>query len=396
MDSKGWTVAMESIHNTVGPESRPGATTATETTVQDVTSVLDGLAPPALAMDGDIIGLQVGRLDRPVAKVMLALEPSPEVVQLAVHSQCQLLITHHAMLFNPVHCVDTSTARGAAIANALMHGLTVYSAHTNLDIAAGGVNDVLADLLQIEVAGALHQTGLEKLVKLVVFVPRTHHEAVREALGNAGAGHVGGYSHCSFSVSGEGTFLPLAGTAPFVGKIGDLERVDEIRLETVIPQSKVDAVVKRMLAAHPYEEVAYDLYPLNLCGKTYGIGRVGYLPTAQTLSEFATRVRDVLKLSHIRYSGDGDKRVQKVAVVGGAGGDFVEDALAQSVDVLVTADCKHHLVAEAWQDGLAIVDATHAATERPVLHRLKEVLQQRFPDIVIEIADLQEDPFRWL
>ncbi|QQE77323.1 Nif3-like dinuclear metal center hexameric protein [Alicyclobacillus sp. SO9] len=365
-------------------------------TARDITAALDDFAPASLAMEGDKIGLQVGRLEKPVQSVLLSLDPSPEVIDYAVAGGYDLLLTHHAMLFRPIQRLDTSTARGKAVAKAVGHDITVYNAHTNLDVAEGGVNDVLAELLQLKNVTILERMANEELRKLVVFVPKTHHEEVFQAVCNAGAGHIGAYSHCTFNTPGTGTFLPEEGTNPFLGTVGKIERADEVRLETIVPMSKVETVIRAMISAHPYEEVAYDLYPLQIMGKEFGIGRIGTLSQTLALSEFSQRVKAALGLKHVRFSGNPDMPVRTVAVVGGAGGDFVEQAMAKGADVFVTSDCDHHLVAEAWQDGLAMIDTTHAAMERPVLKAVQTHLQTRFQSLKVDIADLNEDPFTWL
>ncbi|MCL6637689.1 MAG: Nif3-like dinuclear metal center hexameric protein [Alicyclobacillus sp.] len=364
--------------------------------VADVVAVLDRLAPPALAFAGDRIGLQVGRMDKPVQRVWLALDPYPQVIGEAVRHQVDLLITHHAQIFRPLTQVNTATARGAALAEALAHGLTVYNAHTNLDVAAGGVNDVLAELFGLRAVQVLHETGRERLYKLVVYVPADHRMAVLDAVCAAGAGHLGNYSHCTFSTAGEGTFLPEAGAHPYLGAVGRLEQVAEQRLETVVPESRFNEVVAAMRAVHPYEEVAYDVYALELPGPSYGLGRVGELPEPMPLAAWAERVRQVLGLAGLRYAGPAEKSIRRVAVVGGSGGRYTADALRHGADVLLTADCDHHTVAEAVQDGLAVVDATHAALERPVLRKVQAELQAAFPNLEITVAEVPEDPFVWL
>ncbi|MCL6593993.1 MAG: Nif3-like dinuclear metal center hexameric protein [Alicyclobacillus sp.] len=362
----------------------------------DVVAVVDRLAPPSLAISGDRIGLQVGRLDKPVQRVWLALDPYPQVIAEAVHHHVDLLITHHAQIFRPLTQVDTATARGNALAEALAHGLTVYNAHTNLDVAAGGVNDVLAELLGLRAVQVLHETGRERLYKLVVYVPAEHRMAVLQAVCAAGAGQIGNYSHCTFSAAGEGTFLPGAGTRPFIGEVGRLERVGEQRLETIVPAARLDDVLSAMRSAHPYEEVAYDVYALELPGPAYGLGRVGDVPEPTPLAVWAEQVRRVLGLAGVRYAGPPEKPVRRVAVVGGSGGRYAADALRQGADVLLTADCDHHTVAEAVQDGLAVVDATHAALERPVLSKVQAILQAAFPELEIAVTEVPEDPFVWL
>ncbi|MCL6516368.1 Nif3-like dinuclear metal center hexameric protein [Alicyclobacillus sp.] len=366
-------------------------------TIRQVVDAMHRIAPPELAMDKDVIGLQIGRMDKPVRRIRLALDAYPAAIEAAVAEGADLLITHHALLFRPLRRIDTGTARGRALALALAHDLAVFNAHTNLDIAEGGVNDVLADRLGLTACEVLERTRTEGLRKLVVFVPESHHEAVLQAVCAAGAGHIGAYSHCTFNTPGTGTFLPLEGARPYLGEVGRLERADEIRLETIVPESKLEAVVRAMLEAHPYEEVAYDVYPLQLMGRVSGIGRVGGLSVPMRLGDFAEHVRRRLGLDHIRFSGDPNLLVERVAVLGGSGGRFARSAMEKGAQVLVTSDCDHHTVAEAWQDGLAIIDATHAALERPVLEGLRARLAEMLPDSVsIEVLDVREDPFHWI
>lgn len=365
--------------------------------VADVAAVMDAWAPPSFAMEGDRVGLQLGRLDKPVTKVMVALDPYPQVVAEAVERQVDLLVTHHAMLFRPLQQIDTGTARGRAVQQALAADLAVFNAHTNLDIAAGGVNDVLAERLGLSDVVILDRLHNERLRKLVVFVPVDSHERVLQAVCEAGAGHIGAYSHCTFNTPGTGTFLPGQDTNPYIGKPGQLERTDEVRLETIVPESIAETVIRAMLEAHPYEEVAYDLYPLDIMGEPHGMGRVGNLPAPLAMREFAAHVRDRLGLSHIRFSGDAQMQVQRVAVLGGSGGRWAAKARQMGAEVLVTADCDHHTVAEAWQDGLAIVDATHAALEVPVVERMADVLKKHLGDAVeVYVRDTEEDPFQWI
>ncbi|MCL6631101.1 MAG: Nif3-like dinuclear metal center hexameric protein [Alicyclobacillus herbarius] len=365
-------------------------------TAADVVRVLEAWAPPRLAMPGDPVGLQLGRLDKPVETVWLALDTSLPVVQEAVAAGADMLVTHHELFYRPLPKLDTTTIKGRTIAEALAHDLTIYAAHTNLDVAEGGVNDVLAAKLGLTDVDILDRLQDDRLRKLVVFVPESHHEQVLQAVCAAGAGHIGRYSHCTFNTPGEGTFLPLPGTQPFLGQVGQLERAAEVRLETVVPESRLEAVVRAMLAAHPYEEVAYDVYPLEIMGKAYGIGRIGNLEKPLPLQEFAAQVRDALGLSHIRFGGEPDKRVQRVAVLGGSGGKWAAAALAKGADVFVTSDCDHHTVADAWLDGLAIIDATHAALERPVLEAMRQQLTDRLPGLSVRISEVREDPFTWL
>ncbi len=366
-------------------------------TVLDVMRAIEWMAPPHLALEGDVNGLLVGNRTNPVHRVMLALDPYPDALHQAVKSGADMLVTHHAILYHPLKRIDTATARGKALATALSHDLAIYNAHTNLDVAFGGVNDVLASRLGLLDTRILDKTGSDGLRKLVVYVPPSHHEVVLDAITKAGAGRVGHYSHCTFNTTGTGTFLPEEGTHPYIGTEGELTRVNEIRVETVVLESLLEAAVQAMLAVHPYEEVAYDIFSLQLEGVPYGIGRIGDLPEAMPLSNFAETVRDRLGLTHIRFGGAPSTMVRRVAVLGGAGGKWAKKAKELGADVLVTSDVDHHTVAEAWHDGLAIVDATHAALERPVLDVLFKHLSAVFGSTLeIVVANVVEDPFTWL
>jgi dinuclear metal center YbgI/SA1388 family protein len=232
-------------------------------TVQQVAGYIEELAPPALALPGDPVGLQVGDPHAAVQKVLVALELDEAVLEEAVTKEAGLVVTHHPLLFEPLQSVDESAPQNALVAAAIRRRIAVYSAHTNLDIAPRGVNHLLAERLGLAAEGrrVLEVTGYDRLLKLVVFVPAGHEEQLQEALAAAGAGSLGRYSHCSFQVSGTGTFMPLEGSAPFIGRRGRLEQVDEKRLETILPASRRSAVVRALLDVHPYEEPAYDLYP---------------------------------------------------------------------------------------------------------------------------------------
>lgn len=270
-----------------------------------------------------------------------------------------------------------------------------------MDVAPGGVNDVIAERIGLQDTEILDVTYREALHKLAVYVPTTHLEAVRQAIGEAGAGAIGDYSHCTFSTTGVGTFLPGDSTTPFIGSHGVLERVEEARLETIVPESRLSQVLAAMLDAHPYEEVAYDVYRVEQPGQAYGIGRIGNLPQRMPLSVFAEHIRDTFGMRHIRYAGDRDLLVERVAVLGGSGSRWAAQSHAKGAQVLVTADVGHHEAGDAWQDGLAIVDATHAALEQPVCavlaDRLRGMLHSAVGDCGVDIAaaPVDVDPFHW-
>lgn len=368
----------------------------TNVQVKDVIEAMNKLAPPALALEGDVIGLQIGSPTQAVRRVWVALEATPDVIAAAADSAVDLVVTHHSILFRSLTQINPSEPRDAAIARLLSSNMSVFSAHTNLDVTPGGVNDEIARLLGLEDTEVLDITHEDKLFKLVVYVPNSHANIVLSAITNAGAGAIGNYSHCTFSGEGIGTFMPGQNTRPYIGRIGEMEKVNETRLETVVPHSRLNRVLDGMQAAHPYEEIAYDLLALQQPGLPLGIGRIGHLPKPVRLQSFAHTVKDAFGMTGIRYAGDADTPVRRVAILGGSGSKWIEKSIDQGADVLVTSDVGHHAAAEAWQDGLAVVDATHAAMEQPVCDVVVRHLREHMGDgIEIERAPIDVDPFRW-
>jgi len=363
---------------------------------QTLVQMLEKWAPKKLALDWDNPGLAVGDLSKEVSKVLLTLTVTYNTVKYAVENNYEMIISHHPLFFKPLKSLKKDTPLGEIVYLAIKNDIVIFSAHTNLDIAYGGINDILANLLNLEKVHILKQTFREKLNKLVVFVPRGYEDAVRNAICNVGAGHIGNYSHCTFNAAGIGTFMPLEGTNPFIGQQNKLEKVDEVRIETIIPESLQKPVINAMLKAHPYEEVAFDIYPLENYGDEFGLGRIGYLKEPKTLKEFCGIVKEKLKISHIRLVGDLTKEISKVAICGGAGSDLIHSAAFFGADVLVTGDVKYHEAIDAKELDIAVIDAGHFATENIMLPALKKYLveQARLLSKKIEISIYEDaDPF---
>ncbi len=362
-----------------------------------IMAAMEELAPAHLAADWDNVGLLVGSPDQDVSRVLVALDVTPAVAEAAATGGIDLIIAHHPLIFKALTSLRTDRPIGRTLAALVRAGAAVFAAHTNLDAADGGVNDILASKLGLTALRPLSADYRESLLKIVVFVPESHAEAVRQAMAAAGAGHIGNYSHCTFQASGTGTFLPLAGTNPFIGQTGKLEYVAEFRLETIVPAGQADKVVQAMLAAHPYEEVAYDLYRLENAGRDHGVGRVGELVRPLALGDFASLVKSALKIDTVRLSGPGARQVKTVAVCGGAGAGLFAEAVRSGADVLVTGDVKYHEALEAAACGLTIIDAGHFASERPVLEavaaRLAGCAAAGGWDIAISIDDTSTDVF---
>ncbi|WP_338461674.1 Nif3-like dinuclear metal center hexameric protein [Brevibacillus borstelensis] len=366
---------------------------------QTVIQYVEKLAPKAMALEGDKIGLHVGTLQKQVKKVMVALDVLESVVDEAIAEGVDLIVAHHAVIYRPLKHLRTDMAAGKLYEKLLKHDIAVYTAHTNLDVAAGGMNDWLAEAIGLENVEMLDVNYRETLKKLVVYVPQSHRDAVFQTITEAGAGWVGNYSHCTFQAEGTGTFLPREGTDPHIGKQGELEKVEEVRIETVVSSSRQTSVIKAMLAAHPYEEVAYDLIPLDNTGQALGIGRIGKLPETVTLQELALQIKERFSLQGLRVIGDLHAPVRKVAVVGGDGSSYVSKAVFRGADVFVTGDIGYHTAHDALAEGLFIIDAGHNI-EKIMKEKLAAFLRDRLQEngygTEVIASRVHTDPYQFL
>lgn len=358
---------------------------------------MNRLYPPWLAEDWDNVGLQVGDPGEATQRVMVALDPTLEVIEVAIESGCQVLITHHPLIFQPLKKVVPSDETGLILFKAIQNRLAVVVVHTNLDRAKDGLNDWLALRLGLMNVKPL-ETKQGELLKLVVYVPADFEEEVSGALFAAGAGQVGAYDQCSFRVSGQGTFRPGAGTTPFVGEIGRLERVEETRLEMIVPRENLHRIIRKLFQVHPYEEVAYDLIPLDNPREDLGFGRIGYLPEKTTLGLFAGRTKELLESPALRVVGDLGRSIEKIAVCGGSGASLLGEAVRQGADLLVTGDLKYHEARSAESQGMAVLDAGHFHTEKWMVPNLAARLKKESEKLGYEITfsemNQEKDPFR--
>ena len=366
--------------------------------VADIVGIINKIAPAELAEAWDNPGLQIGDPVAEVTRVMVALDPTPDVIDAAITASCQLLVTHHPLIFKPLKSVSAANPLGASIQAAIKGGVSIVTLHTNYDIADGGLNDVLAGKIGLSDSVPLRITSSAELVKLVVFVPVDHLEQLRSALFPFAATQ-GNYRDCSFAAGGTGTFTPLEGAEPYSGTVGVLSRVPEERLELLIPAPLVSRAVKALLAAHPYEEPAFDLYPLLNKGAKLGLGRVGRLPEQLTLAEYAERLKNILSAPSLRYVGDPNAMISKVALCSGSGASLLRDAVRVGADVLVTGDVKYHEARDAEECGLALIDAGHFPTEIIMVHEMAERLGRAFAaaeytECVVEECRAEADPFR--
>jgi dinuclear metal center YbgI/SA1388 family protein len=362
----------------------------------EVIDVLDEAYPPRLAEPWDSVGLVCGDPDELLDSVTVAVDATAAVVDEVPAGG--LLLAHHPLLLRGVDTVAASTAKGALIHRLIRSGRSLFTAHTNADSASPGVSDALAEVLGLTVEGVLEpSSGKADLDKWVIYVPREDTEAVQAAVFEAGAGHIGDYSHCSWSVSGIGQFLPQEGASPAIGSVGAVERVPEDRFEVVVPARARAAVLSAMLAAHPYEEPAFDIYALVPPPSGAGLGRIGTLARPEPLRAFVPRVQAALPKTSwgVRAGGDPDMLVSRVAVCGGAGDSLLQAAATADVQAYVTADLRHHPADEHLRaSGVALIDVAHWASEFPWCGQAAELLRLKFGDALpVRVSTIRTDPW---
>ena len=362
----------------------------------DVIEVLDGAYPPRLAQSWDSVGLVCGDPDDVLESVTVAVDATPAVVDEV--PEAGLLLAHHPLLLRGVDTVAASTPKGALVHRLIRTGRSLFTAHTNADSASPGVSDALADALGITVDAVLEPlTTAGDLDKWVIYVPRENAEAVREAVFAAGAGHIGDYSHCSWSVSGIGQFLPHEGASPAVGSVGSVERVAEDRFEVVAPARARGAVLAAMRAAHPYEEPAFDIFALVPPPGDAGLGRIGTLAQPEPLRRFVSRVDAALPRTSwgVRAAGDPEMLVSRVAVCGGAGDSLLAAADRADLQAYVTADLRHHPADEHRRaSNVALIDVAHWASEFPWCEQAAETLRCRFEAALpVRVCTIRTDPW---
>ncbi|MGB6208718.1 Nif3-like dinuclear metal center hexameric protein [Mycobacterium sp.] len=362
----------------------------------DVIDVLDEAYPPGLAESWDSVGLVCGDPDDTLTSVTVAVDATAAVVDEVPDGG--LLLAHHPLLLRGVDTVAASTAKGALVHRLIRSGRSLFTAHTNADSASPGVSDALAQALGLTVETVLEPSHVVAgLDKWVIFVPAENAEAVRSAVFAAGAGRIGDYSQCSWSVTGTGQFLPGDGAAPAIGSVGAVEKVVEDRVEVVAPARARREVLSAIRAAHPYEEPAFDIIALAPLPADVGLGRICSLAQPESLSAFVSRVRSGLPQTSwgVRAAGDPDLTVSRVAVCGGAGDSLLDAAAAAGVQAYVTADLRHHPADEHCRvSDAALIDVAHWASEYPWCEQAAGVLRSAFgADISVRVCQIRTDPW---
>jgi dinuclear metal center YbgI/SA1388 family protein len=370
-------------------------------TLAELIDTLDGWYPPATAESWDSVGLSCGDPGAELSRVLLAVDCVPATVAEAIEIGAGLLLTHHPLLLSGVRSVAADTPKGALLHRMIRTGVAHFVAHTNADVAAGGVSDALAERLALVGCTPLQPDPRPALDQLSVYVPVPDTDRLIGALAAAGAGEVGNYTECAYVVEGIGQFRPQPGADPAEGEIGVLHRGPENRVSIVLPRARRHAVLTAMRDAHPYEEVAFELTEQPTVPAGTGTGRVGRLPVPMTLAEFTDYAAQRLPRTSwgVRAAGRPDQPIRTVAVCGGSGAGYLADARRAGADAYLTSDLKHHVSSEAVAEAagllpeLALVDAAHWATEAPWLHLAAGRLRERFDTLQVLVSELVTDPW---
>ncbi|MCX6286457.1 MAG: Nif3-like dinuclear metal center hexameric protein [Bacteroidetes bacterium] len=362
--------------------------------LKELTSFLESFAPLAFQEDYDNTGLLTGGPEQEISAALICLDITPGTIDEAVSRDCNLIISHHPFIFRGLKKIEPGKMESDLLVSLIKHDIAVYAIHTNLDNALGGLNEFLCRRLGISNAKILREkTGM--LSKIVTFCPLDYTEKVRHALFEAGAGMIGKYDFCSYNISGQGTFRASSEASPFVGKQNSIHVEDETRIEIVFPDHIKNKLIKALLEAHPYEEVAYDIYSLSNSFPACGAGMIGELEKPVSAGDFLKSVKHKLNIKMIRHSNFPDREIRKVAICSGSGSFLIPDALRAGADVFLTADVKYHDFFNV-NGGILLADIGHYESEQWIKDLLTEKLIEKFPTFAVLSSGLNTNPVNYL
>ncbi len=353
-------------------------------TVSDVLRAVEALAPPQFAFSFDHVGLQAGDPGADVNGIVCALDCTRSALNAARSLGASVFVSHHPVIWEPLGAVRPDDVRAAIVIDALRSNIALIAAHTNWDCAPGGVNDILASRLGLQNVRPFGPSSDAKAYKLTVFTPRNTAESLIDALASAGAGKIGLYERCAYWGEGIGTFRGLEGSQPTVGTAGVVERVEEARVETVVPAASLARALASVRSVHPYEEPAIDVVPMQN-GAGFPLGRVGELPKELPWDALAGHVSRCLGASCRVWPVPGRNDARVVAVIGGAGDEDYRAALGAGADVLLTGEVRHHISIDAPATGIAMIEAGHFATEHPAMEQMADRLRILLPGVAVHV-----------
>ena len=360
-------------------------------TLNQIIKVLNKWAMPYLAEEWDNVGLLIGSKNSDVKKVLCALDLTEEVVREAIGQKVQCIITHHPFIFKPINYIDFESSQGSILKQLIKNDIAVFAMHTNFDSCKGGTSDIVSQLVGIQDLNILKVTHVEDFCKFVVYVPEESYESVREAIIAVDHEHIGNYKGCTFTTKGEGTFIPLEGSNPYIGKQQTLEKVNERKIECIIAMQNVASLMDTIKKVHPYEEIAYDVYPLENLKKYSGLGRYGKIKPIE-IKMFIEQIKEIFKIPYVRVIGNMEKTVERVAVCTGSGSSFLKEA-AENADIYITGDLGFHDGQEAIARGLTVIDVGHYASENITVPFIKQYLDAKNLGIEVICSEVDGEVF---
>jgi dinuclear metal center YbgI/SA1388 family protein len=363
-------------------------------TVSDVIRCIEEFAPVAYQESYDNSGLQCGNPKQEVASILLTIDVTEDVVDEAISIGVNLIISHHPVIFGGIKRLTGHNYTERLIINAIKNNIAIYSCHTNIDSVGRGVSYRMAEKLGLSNIKVLKPT-VGNLCKLVTFVPEIHAERVRESIFNVGAGFIGNYDCCSYNVTGSGTFRANEGANPFVGELGKLHTESETRIETIFPKHLEKKVIAALVKAHPYEEVAYDIYALNNANPNVGFGVTGFLSPEQDEKEFLKKIKSVFNVDGIRHTALLNKKINQVALCGGSGSLLLQDAKNAGADIFISGDFKYHQFFDA-ENEIVIADIGHFESEQFTVEIFYELLIKKLPNFAICFTKVKTNPINYI
>jgi len=362
--------------------------------IREIINYIESIAPLAYQESYDNAGLLVGHPNNEVSSALICLDVTEAVIDEAIVGGFQLVIAHHPVIFGGLKKLNGKNEVERCVIKAIKNDTSIYAAHTNLDSVHGGVNSKICEKLQLKNCQIL-SPAKSQLKKLVTFIPEAQAKEVQQAVFDAGAGHIGNYDSCGYSLNGEGSFRGNENTNPFVGEVGQLHYEKEVRFETVFPTRLQAKVISSLLSAHPYEEVAYDIYPLDNDSPTVGAGMVGELEDAVSEANFLQFVKEQFRCKVIRHSPLLGRKIKKVAVCGGAGSFLIRQAISSQADLFITGDMKYHQFFEA-EGRIVIADIGHFESEQYTKEVFYELLTKKFPKFAVRLSAINTNPINYL
>ncbi len=362
--------------------------------LNELTTYLESLAPLNYQEDYDNSGLIVGYADQEITQALISLDCTEVIVDEAIANNCNLIISHHPIVFKGLKKFNGKTYVERVVEKAIKNSIAIYAIHTNLDSVKNGVNQKIADKLGLQNCRILSPKN-NLLKKLSTFVPLAQADEVRNALFAAGAGNIGNYSEVSFNSSGTGSFKANKNATPFSGEIGLRHQEQEVKIDVIYPQNIEKKLIAALIMAHPYEEVAYDLYPVTNAFPDVGAGLIGELSSPQEEPDFLHHVKTQMQAQVIRHTVFTGKKVKRVAVCGGSGSFLLKDAIRTGADIFVTADFKYHEFFDA-EGKLIIADIGHFETEQFTQELLAEIISKKFPNFAIRLTKINTNPVKYI